>query len=172
MTATNKTGGGRDQGFGDARGDDGRRRVALEGDVLEGRMMPSTVPNRPTNGAMTAIVPMIGRLRSSELRCSISAIESASVMSARFFSPREAELENPRQHAFVLAADLDRAVQSSAAMRPDLTQQPLRIAVLLREEDSRSITMATRRWTDEQAAPGAKRRAGLPVGGPRLHSYC
>ena len=101
------------------------------------RMIPSTVPNSPTNGAMTAIVPMIARLRSSELRCSISAIESASVMSARFFSPRrKTELEDAREACPCCRLHTLIAPSRSSAeiFCADLAQQTLRVAVLRPEE--------------------------------------
>src|ERR1700681_1286671 len=109
------------------------------------RMMPSTVPNRPTNGAMTAMVPMTPRLRSSELRFSIRAMESASVMSARFFSPRW----RPNSRIFGSMPLFERQIliapgRSSAAMRwPIVRSRPFESECWLAKKSSRSMTMAT-----------------------------
>ena len=72
--------GGGEQRLGNARRDDRERGVVGAGDGGEARMMPQTVPNRPTNGATE---PTVARMLRRSPRRSSSAATAAFIRLAR-----------------------------------------------------------------------------------------
>ena len=68
------------------------------------RMIPRTVPNRPTNGAMTAIVPMIAEVALERVQVLHQRDrERVGDVGAVLLAAPQTELENAREHAAVAA---------------------------------------------------------------------
>jgi hypothetical protein len=95
-------------------------------------MIPRTVPNSPTNGAITAIVPIaFQRVEVLHQRDRKRVGDVGTILLAAL----ETELENAWQHAFLAGADLNRARQIVIGdALPNLFEQAFGVAVLRGKE--------------------------------------